>query len=384
VEQLGQGHDRRRRPVQRQRIPRRRPPAVKVEVLFGSDRLRLKEGQETSIRLDSEGFPLDVEFDLTDKDWFEVHHDETDGAAGGRQAGAIDLGDLPVTGAVGHRLADMWCLYGRVMDLLEGYGPAYAFAGRVVVKYPMGIAGDSPASASYNNPFTRSLYIKEGEWTARTLIHEFMHQWDFDHSTGEDAMAWQLAKHGSTHQTRENTTFVPFREAFGDWAAYRVLKEITGGKLLNFKEDVAWKYPELPLSRSYVGAALAASERKLANVDFTERGWHSLLNILAIPYLDRCDFNRTVTEADTQFCFLSLFSTQSCPEVRTGYSLKEILSVWLKHPGKGINKFMGNDDLDFFHFLGRAGAILPGLEREKIKVIKTCLDPNSAENPCPG
>ena len=45
---------------------------------------------------------------------------------------------------------------------------------------------------------------------------------------------------------------------------------------------------------------------------------------------------------------------------------------------------MGNDDLDFFHFLGRAGAILPGFEQEQIKLVKTCLNPNSTENPCPG
>ena len=118
----------------------------KVEVLFDSDRLRLKEGQETSIRLDGNGFPLDVEFDLTDKDWFEVHNDDRDGAANGRQAGVTNIGDIAVTGAVAHRLADMWCLYNRAMDLLEGYGAAYAFAGRVVVKYPMGLAGNNPAS----------------------------------------------------------------------------------------------------------------------------------------------------------------------------------------------------------------------------------------------
>ena len=45
---------------------------------------------------------------------------------------------------------------------------------------------------------------------------------------------------------------------------------------------------------------------------------------------------------------------------------------------------MGNSDLNFFHFLGRAGAVLPEFEDEKIKMVKTCLDPNSTVNPCPG
>ena len=122
----------------------------KVEVLFDSDRLRLKEGQETSIRLDGNGFPLDVEFDLTDKDWFEVHNDDRDGAANGRQAGVTDLGDIAVTGAVAHRLADMWCLYGRVMDLLEGYGAAYAFAGG----WSSSIRWASPATIRHRHPTT--------------------------------------------------------------------------------------------------------------------------------------------------------------------------------------------------------------------------------------
>jgi len=45
-----------------------------------------------------------------------------------------------------------------------------------------------------------------------------MHQWAYDHSTGEDAMAWQLLKHGTTHQARENTTYVPFHEGFAEWS----------------------------------------------------------------------------------------------------------------------------------------------------------------------
>ena len=57
------------------------------------------------------------------------------------------------------------------------------------------------------------------------------------------------------------------------------------------------------------------------------------------------------------------------------------MSVWLKYPGKQIDQFMGNGDLDFFHFLARAGAILPDLEAEKIRVIKMCLNPNATENP---
>src|SRR5262245_51851145 len=82
----------------------------KVEILFDSDRLRIKEGQETSIKLDSTGFPLDIEFDLTDKDWYLVHNDD-DGASGdGRQAGAINLGKIVLTPTLLRKHADIWFL----------------------------------------------------------------------------------------------------------------------------------------------------------------------------------------------------------------------------------------------------------------------------------
>ncbi len=355
----------------------------KVEILFDSDRLRIKEGQETSIRLDSDGFPIDVELDLTDKDWHEVHNDDDGAATGGRKAGVIDLGSIPLTRTLVRKHGDIWFLYGKVLDLFESYGSDYAYKKKVIVKYPMGIGGNSANTASYCNPVNDTCYIKEGDFHSRTLIHEFSHRWAFERSTGEVNMAWQLAKHGTTHQTRENTTFVPFHEAFAEWSAYKILKEITGNKAAQFKEDIVWKYPDVPLNRAYVGAALGPSERTLANVDFTERGWHSLFNILTFPFLDRVDFNRPLTAVDPEYAFVILFSKVSCPEVRLGYSLKDLLSIFLQHPAKGIDDYLKKDELDFFHFLARAGAILPGFEREKIKLVKTCLDPNSTVNPCP-
>lgn len=350
----------------------------KVEVLFDSDRLRIKEGRETSLHFDSTGFPIDLEFDLSDKDWHEVHNDDDGPAADGRKAGAIDLGSVLLARTVVRKHGDIWTLYQKVMDLFEGYGDDYAFSKKVVLKYPTHLV-----PSSYSNPVNRGIYIKEEHFQSRTLIHELMHQWAYDRSTGEDSMAWQLAKHKDTHQDRENTTFVPFYEAFAEWSSYKILREITGDKLLNFKEDIVYKFPDLPLTRDYVGSALDSSERTLANVDFTERGWHSLFNILTVPYLDHCDFNRPLTDEDFKYTFYSIFPKESCPEARLGYTLKDVLSIFMKYPGKGIDDYMSKNDLDFFHVLARAGAILPGFEKSKIKQVKSYLDPNSTANPCP-
>jgi hypothetical protein len=355
----------------------------KVEILFDSDKLRIKEGQETSITLDSTGFPLDIDFDLTDKDWHEVHNDKNGSADSGRKAGVIDLGNIFVTSAVVKQHADLWSLYHKVFDLFEGYGRDYAFKDKVVVKYPMGIAGSNPNSASYSNPVNRNIYIKNGEFHSRTLIHELMHQWEYERSTGEDYMAWQLVKHFDTHQPRENTTFVPFYESFAEWSSYKILREITEGKLLNFTEDYVYKYPDIPLNRSYVGDALNNSERFLANVDYTERGWHSVFNILTYPFLDRVDFNKALTEDYDEYAFVSIFSTVSCPKARLGYSLKDVLSVFMKYPTKGIDSYINKSETNFRYFLDRAGAILPGLDSERVKQVKSYVDPNSDKNPCP-
>lgn len=349
----------------------------KIQILFDDNALRLKEGQETAIiKFDKNGFPLNVEFDLTDKDWHEIHNDEGSSADGGRQAGVINLGEIVIKRDLVRKHADVWTLYHKVFDLFATYGTDYPFKKKVSLKYPMKLG-----SISYANPITNNILIDNNQFDSNTLIHELMHIWAYEHSTGEDGMAWQAVKHGDTHRTRESTTFVPFHEAFAEWSSYKIIREITDGKVLNF-DSYLYKYPDIPLTRKYVGDALADSERILANVDYTERGWHSLFNILTHPYLDRVDFNKPLTETDDKFAFVSLFSTTSCPDKRLGYGLKDVLGIFMKYPSKGITKYMKTDDMNFGDFLGRAGAILPGFEKEQIRSVKVYLNPQKTENPC--
>jgi hypothetical protein len=72
-------------------------------------------------------------------------------------------------------------------------------------------------------------------------------------------------------------------------------------------EDSLFKYPDIPLNRAHLGEALKESERFLANVDYTERGWHSLFNVLTHPFLDFCDFNKPLTEEDDGTCMSPCF-----------------------------------------------------------------------------
>jgi hypothetical protein len=201
-------------------------------------------------------------------------------------------------------------------------------------------------------------------------------------------MAWQAIKHGSTHQERENTTFLPHQEGFAEWASYKVLREISGGKLDNFTESYLYRHPHNPLSRSYIGDILGKSEQSVANVDYTEAGWHSLFNILTYPYLDRVDFNQPFGAIDDDgefrtwetFAFVNLF--KSCSEMRLGYSFKDVLSIYLKDPGRGIDDYMSTDDMNFRTFLARAGKALPDFDSDDVRRVKMYLNPAATRNPC--
>ena len=110
----------------------------KVQILFDSSKLRIKEGKETKFELGGDGFPIDVDLDLTDKDWHEVHNDKDRDTE--RKAGLHDLGDIRVTASVVRKHADAWILYNKAIDLMESYGAEYIFKGKIVVKYPMSVS----------------------------------------------------------------------------------------------------------------------------------------------------------------------------------------------------------------------------------------------------
>lgn len=345
----------------------------KIRILFDNSELRLKEGQETYVRLDNKGFPIDFNFDLSDKDWHEIHNDKSK-ASSGRKAGVIDLGNIFINRTVVRKHADIWFLFNKIFNKFDSYGSAYSFKKKVVLKYPMGIGNNAASAASYANPLNDNIYIKESHFNASTTIHELMHIWTYHHCTGEDAIVGQLLKHGSTHQPRENTTFVPFLEGFAEWSSYKVLEAITNGKLDNFIQNSSFSKPHAPLNRKYISDVFNPSEKSLANMDYSERGWHSLFNILTASDLGKADFNHTSGH------FVGIKSTD-CTQSRINLSFKKFLSIFLKHPSKGYPGYLDRGEMDFRKFLKRADAILSALNSTKVKQIKSYLDPKKDVNP---
>lgn len=346
----------------------------KVQILFDSTKLRIKEGKETNVSFGGDGFPIDIDIDLTDKDWHEIHTDKDDDTE--RRAGVHDLGSMQVTATIPRKHADIWILYNKAITIVDDYGADYAFKTKLVVKYPMSIS--PKVSASYWNPINHHGYIKEDHFNAYTLLHEVAHQWEYDHATGEILMAWQLAKHGSTHQSRENTTYVPFLECFADFWAVKMLQAMSGGTLRNFIQSAPYEKPDQPFARTYIGGLLASQERNLANLDYTERGWYGLFTVLTYPYLDRVDVDRYFTDTEgehREYAFVSLFSDVS--DLQVGLTFKEVLSIFLRQSGAGLGELLKTYEMNFDSFLARADKILAKLTPAKVGQIKAMLDPKA-------
>lgn len=351
----------------------------RVKILFDNDDLRVKEGQQTGISIGGDGFPIDIDIDLTDKDWYVIHDDrEKSEAEDGRRAGTHDLGDIKILATRARQLGDIWVLVTDAIADLAVMGPEWGFKKKLVVKYPMGFGNSIDSFDSYSNPINGSVYIKEDQLFARTILHEVFHQWVYGRTTGEDGMAWQLVKHQDIHGKREFTTFVPFHEALADWAAYRLLDRMTGGARQTFHEDNSDFHPDTPYSRDHLGKAFDNdSERLLANVDYTERGWTSFFKLLTYPKLYELDLNGQDTYATDDYQ-----PGPRSPRPTADLSFPRVLKVFntdVTIP-ESAHK-LANADLTFERLMPRAQAVCPAMTDDVVEAILLCLDPNATRNP---
>lgn len=315
----------------------------------------------------------------TDKDWYVIHDDrEKSEAEDGRRAGTHDLGDIKILATRARQLGDIWVLVTDAIADLAVMGPEWGFKKKLVVKYPMGFGNSIDSFDSYSNPINGSVYIKEDQLFARTILHEVFHQWVYGRTTGEDGMAWQLVKHQDIHGKREFTTFVPFHEALADWAAYRLLDRMTGGARQTFHEDNSDFHPDTPYSRDHLGKAFDNdSERLLANVDYTERGWTSFFKLLTYPKLYELDLNGQDTYATDDYQ-----TGPRSPRPTADLSFPRVLKVFntdVTIP-ESAHK-LANADLTFERLLPRAQAVCPALTDDVVEAILLCLDPNATRNP---
>ena len=148
---------------------------------------------------------------LYDVDWFTIHQDDKDhkhepdvvdlGSLTFQSGGDRDLGDRTA-----RRHAEIWFVCRKVMALLEDAGSGLGFPKNkpVAVLHPHNnsLINDR-VETSFSSPYNDVAFLVENShvdgFDLTTIIHELMHLWVYQRSQGEDALAWQLLIHGSTH-----------------------------------------------------------------------------------------------------------------------------------------------------------------------------------------
>jgi hypothetical protein len=68
--------------------------------------------------------------------------------------------------------------------------------------------------------------------------------------------------------------------------------------------------------------------------------------------------------------------------MRLGYDFKDVLNIYHKDPGKGVDDYMGTGDMNFRTFLARANKVLPGFDTQDVRRVKMYLNPSASKNPC--
>lgn len=314
-------------------------------------------------------------------DWHILHVDRM---RNGRRAGVIDLGDLvfEAGGAndlgdrIARRQADIWFLYRKVMALLAGFGPEFAFRKKVAVKYPHNnplLADD--IEVSYANPINHLVYMVENsvhdDYEIAYLLHELMHIWTYQNSRREKGMAWQLIVHGDTHNMQERT-WVAFHEGFAEYCYRELYRELFGRNptaVGGATEFLALPYSRAQLRRYGIDT--------IEDVDHHENGWMSLLHLLSTPRITGFTFN-----GNGQYVTRARFR----PDPRAvcddpSMSFAGVLRLCLSDSADGSPRQLRRSEMTLERFLDRAEAVAPGFDGTARAAVLSLLDPAAATQP---
>ncbi|MFK8080802.1 MAG: hypothetical protein AB8B97_11005 [Granulosicoccus sp.] len=172
----------------------------------------------------------------------------------------------------------------------------HPFVKKIAVKYPHDnkLINDE-AEFSYCSPINNCVYMvkntdkdsmyKDGEVTFNTLYHELMHLWTYGYSSGEDNLALQLARHGSTHDGLQNKTYTAFHEAWAEHSSNVLLKTLFNETSYIYGNQAYWPFP---FSKPVL---VNEGITKLSEVDRHEYGWMHIFNCLTCDNLTNFNTN---------------------------------------------------------------------------------------------
>ena len=364
----------------------------------GADRFIRVEARLVGDDLEVNDSKLDdlASLDLLDENWRTVWKSNGQVSGPGVPTGSqifggstsFDLGDETY-----RRQALIWYVLRATLDRFVQEDPWFVLKGKYAAIYPAHTLGGT----SYTNGITRMSYLDVGgegiDWQPETVLHEFMHMWNYDHNTG--TINWlgavcSLRGHHpvdlSTHGFQENRN-VALAEGFSEWAQNALRAELWG----------------IPLNRPYNRRTLAVDpDNRLFGLD--------ILRLTTLEMVQRSDLGvdsvlRLLHTADPNGWWGALFGTRDTypdhrladpDEVGVKPSLtdrvvpagKDHLSVWeimrafRAHPGTkwDTDLQVGNVDYGIMRFVERVVDIYM-LGEEVRLMLERCADPLATDEP---
>jgi hypothetical protein len=367
----------------------------------GADRFIRVEARLVADDLEVNDSKLDdlTSLDLLDENWRTVWRSNgqvtgPDVDTGFRIFGgstSFDLGDETY-----RRQALIWYVLRTTLDRFGREDPWFVLKGKYAAIYPAHTLGGT----SYTNGITRMSYLDVGgdgiDWQPDTVLHEFMHMWNYDHNTG--TINWfgavcSLRGHHpvdlSTHGFQENRN-VAFAEGFSEWAQNALLAELWGKRLnrpynrrtLAVDPDPD---PEHRLYRdpSLVLTTLEMVQRSDKGVDSVLRllhtvdpnGWWGALFGTRDTYPDHRLYENEVGVKPS-------LADRAVPPGKDHLSVWEVMRAFRASPGTKWDSDLqvGNVDYGIMRFVDRVVDIYMLGEETRV-MLERCADPLATDEP---
>ena len=332
-------------------------------------------------------------FDLLDTNWRTVW--ESDGqmegpavAIGTRTFGggsAWDLGSETF-----RRQGLVWYVLRSAIDRLVAEDSWFAMKRKIAAIYPAHAIGGT----SYANGLTRMIYLHQGktddDWQPDTVLHEFMHLWNYDHNHGTinwlGAVCSLRGEHPvdlDTHSMQENPN-VALAEGCSEWASNALRHALWGVR------------QKRPLNRRYVAQSLGLktlemveksdfaveSALRVLSVD-ENRGWWSHLfgTVEAYPE-NQPDDNGNGTPDHASEVGVAKLGQRVVPAGANSLSIWDVLRAFRASPANGWDTDLqvGNVDYGIVRFIDRVVDI-HHLGESVRTMLKRSIDPLATDEP---
>ncbi len=308
-------------------------------------------------------------------DWITIY--ESDGKLEGPRvnigtrtfkAGAKDdLGDLER-----RRQAIAWYVCRTIMEALTAKDKWLGFQKKVTIVYPARVVSGIP----YANGVTRMAYIHSTKgndwWSLSTLVHEFMHLWNYQHNHGTSNWLQAICD-GSTHSYQEKPA-IAFHEGFAEYAMEDMLHQL-------------WQHDKVqPWNRKNFKNGDGQRLDSLATVEGSDDGVTNALHLLTTPDIYTRFFGtRTSAEPAATNGKEAGYKTPSgvvCPK-SPNLTLWDVLKVFKPAPTSGWkNEWeVGNSAYGVVRFFERASDVLPRFDTETKDLYLKLVDPSSTAEP---